>query len=185
MLEQIFLAKQVHGTRALRVTHENKLEDIATAEADALWTTEPGILVGIKTADCGPVLLRHKNNLCVAAIHAGWRGAVAGIIPKTLSDICQKLNLKPVDFEAEVGPCIGFGVYEIGPEVAAQVPGAFLKPGHGDKSYFDLRGLLRCQLEQAGIKNITVSTSCTYSEPENYYSARRGDSGRQVSFIGI
>lgn len=181
----MFLAKQVHGAKALRITHKDSVEHIALQEADALWTTEPGILVGVKTADCGPVLLRHKENLCVAAIHAGWRGAVAEIIPKTLQEICQELNLKASDFEAQIGPCIGFDVYEIGPEVAAQIPKAFLKPGNSDRFYFDLRGFLKFQLEQAGVKNITVSEHCTYSEPESYYSARRGDSGRQYSCVRI
>lgn len=181
----MFLAKQVHGVRALRVTRADSIEQIALEEADALWTTEPGVSIGVRTADCAPVLLRHVGGGCVAAIHAGWRGAVGEIVPKTLTEICQVLNLKPADFEAEIGPCIGFDYYEIGPEVAVQIPKAFLKPGSGDRSYFDLRGLIREQLVQAGVQEIKVSKHCTFSEPESYYSHRRGDLGRQVNFISI
>lgn len=181
----MFLAKQVHGARALRVTRADSIEQIAIEEADALWTTEPGIKIGVRTADCGPVLLRHRMGACVAAIHAGWRGAVAGIVPKTLAKICKELNLKPGDFEVEIGPCIGFDHYEIGPEVAVQIPKDFLKSGSGDRSYFDLRGLLRGQLIQAGVKDIRVSEHCTFSEPETYYSHRKGDSGRQYSFVSL
>jgi YfiH family protein len=181
----VFLAKQVHGVRALRITREDSPQKVAMQEADALWTTEPGIKVGIRTADCGPVLLRHHQNICVAAIHAGWRGAVAGIVPKTLTEICTTLNLNSADFDAEIGPCIGADLYEIGPEVAVQISKAFLKPGHGDRSYFDLRGLIAEQLREAGVKNIKISEHCTFSEPENYYSHRRQESGRQYSFILI
>lgn len=181
----VFLAKQVHGVRALRIAHEDSIEKIAQQEADALWTTEPGMAVGVRMADCAPVLIRHVGGLCAAAIHAGWRGAVAGIVPKTLTEICQVLDLKPADFEAEIGPCIGFDDYEIGPEVAAQIPKAFLRPGLADRSYFDLRGLVREQLMQAGVQEIRVSKHCTFSEPESYYSHRRQDSGRQYSFVLI
>jgi copper oxidase (laccase) domain-containing protein len=87
------------------------------------------------------------------------------------------------NFQAFIGPCISQNVYEIGPEVAAQIPAQFLKPGQNDRSHFDLRGLIRWQLEQLGVKDIQVSKNCTYLEPENYHSARRGDTGRQYSWI--
>lgn len=183
MPEGVFFAKQVHGTRAVRVTRENTLLQIALEEADALWTTEPSIAVGVKTADCGPVLLRHRAGVCVAAIHAGWKGAVAGIVPKTLLGICRELNLEASDFEAKIGPCIGFNAYEIGPEVAVQIPGAFLKPGRGDRSYFDLRGLIASQLKNLGVSKIEVSMHCTFSEPETYFSHRRQEAGRQYSWL--
>ncbi|MEI6790869.1 MAG: peptidoglycan editing factor PgeF [Myxococcaceae bacterium] len=182
-MKKMFLAKQVHGIKALRITSADSVEEIAKQEADALWTTEPNLCVGVKTADCAPVLLKHKTNACVAAIHAGWRGAVAGIVPKTLVDICETLNLKPADFKAQIGACIGFDSYEVGPEVAAQVSRDFVKPGKGDRFYLDLRNLIAQQLRQAGVLDIIISQACTFSEPEHYFSARRGDLGRQYSWI--
>ncbi len=181
-----FLAKQVHGTHAVRVTPGMTPGQVAQIEADALWTTEPGLVLAVKTADCAPVLVRNREGTCVAAIHAGWRGAVAGIVAETLK------KLPPFEkggqggfhnFQAFIGPCISQSVYEIGPEVASQIPAQFLKPGQKDRSYFDLRGLIKWQLEKLGISEISLSQRCTYSEKELYFSARRGDSGRQYSFI--
>lgn len=180
----MFLAKQVHGIKALRITSADSVEEIAKQEADALWTTEPNLSVGVKTADCAPVLLEHKAGSCVAAIHSGWRGTVAGIVPKTLAGLCETLNLKPADFKAQIGPCIGFDSYEVGPEVALQFPeNFFVKPGKGDRFYLDLRNLIAQQLRQAGVLDIIISQACTFSEPEHYFSARRGDLGRQYSWI--
>lgn len=180
---KMFLAKQVHGTRALRIGCLDSVKEIALQEADALWTSEPGVLIGVKTADCAPILLRHRSGACVAAIHAGWRGAVAGIVTKTLQEICGVLSLNPADFEAQIGPCIGASVYEVGPEVAQQVPKTFLKPGLKDRFYLDLRGLIAKQLVDAGVRDVHISTICTFSDSKHYFSARRGDSERQYSII--
>ena len=171
-----FLAKQVHGTASIRVTCDMSSEQVALMEADAWWTTEPGITLAVRTADCAPVLIRDRAGTCVAAIHAGWRGAVSGIVPSTLSYLHG-------DLEAFIGPCISQDVYEIGPEVASQIPTQFLKLGDLDRSYFNLRGLIKWQLEQLGVPKIWVSQECTYLESKRYFSARRGDLGRQYSII--
>lgn len=179
----MFLTKQVHKDRAIRVLSKDSVADIAAQEADALWTTELGVCVGVKTADCAPVLVWDSANRFVAAIHAGWRGAALGIVPKTLRLIAEELGLELSDCEAAIGPCIGAAVYEVGPEVTAQVPAEFIKPGQGDRAYLDLRSFVASQLSTLGISKIEISSHCTNSEPENFYSARRGDTGRQYSWV--
>ncbi|MES2504100.1 MAG: polyphenol oxidase family protein [Myxococcota bacterium] len=183
--ENAYLAKQVHGTHALRVHASDSQAMIAGTEADALWTTDADVLLAVKTADCGPVLLWHKDGQCAVAIHAGWKGVVANIVGKTLSEVRRETGLSMADFHAQIGPCLSFDRFEIGPEVASQVSEKFLKSGVGDRSYLDLKGLIRSQLEEAGVVNIEVSENCTLSEPKSYFSNRRGDLGRQYSLVSL
>ncbi len=97
-------------------------------KADALITRTPGLLLGVQTADCVPILLADTRRRAVAAIHAGWRGTLARIVPKTLGRMRMEFGTRPRDVVAAIGPAIGGGCYEVGPEVAqafaAQFPSA-------------------------------------------------------------
>jgi YfiH family protein len=136
---------------AMRQFHSDVISiaaDAATGEnppkADALITGVPGLLLGVQTADCVPILLADTRRRAVAAIHAGWRGTLARIVPKTLGRMRMEFGTRPRDVVAALGPAIGGGCYEVGPEVAqafaAQFPnaaewfdGPFEQLAHGEE----------------------------------------------------
>lgn len=145
-------------------------------EGDALITDEPGLLLTIRTADCVPILLADPVRRVVAAIHAGWRGTVAGILTQTLGQMTAHYETKPTDVVAAIGPAIGPCCFEVGAEVPLPVV----------ERRADLWAANREQLEKAGVGRIWMAERCTMCEPELFYSYRRAkDVGRMVTAIGI
>jgi YfiH family protein len=165
----------------LRQTHSDIVWTVRDGEGclgdgDALVTDEPGLLLAIRTADCVPILLADLERRVVAAVHAGWRGTVAGILARTVGEMQSKYGTKPIDVVAAIGPSIGPCCFEVGPEVPLPVVGRKA----------DLWAANREQLERVGVGRIWVAERCTMCEPESFYSFRRGkDTGRMVSAIGI
>ncbi len=181
---------QVHGT----FVHDAKAPgDAAGVEADGITATEPGLAVGIVTADCVPVLLADRSGAFVAAVHAGWRGLTAGVL--TLA-VARLRALGARGLVAAVGPHIGPCCYEVdgpvleaalrrfGPEGLAQAT----RPGRPRHAWLDLAALTRQELLSAGVPEARIgvaATACTSCDSERFHSYRRDGprSGRLVHWI--
>lgn len=178
--EDLRMARQVHGTRLLWAD-EPVGED---EEADALASSR-GALVGIRTADCVPVLLGDRRTGAVAAIHAGWKGGLAGIVGVAVQGLRDRGCL-PDDLLAAIGPCVGRCCYEVSSQLAERFAIAI-----GDAVVtgrrLDLRSVVRSQLLRAGVGEAAIDEvgGCTHCEAELFHSFRRDGerAGRQISFI--
>lgn len=185
----LFAAKQVHGARVLEVNASDDPERVAEEPADALLTGAEGVAVAVRTADCAPVLLAADDGSYVAAVHAGWRGAVGGVLEATLAALDEK-GVPPSRIVAAVGPCIGQDAFEVGPEVVEQAArvvdvDGLVRPGRDDRSHLDLAGLVSRLLEKAGVTRTEHVAACTASDLERWFSHRAegGRTGRQMSAI--
>lgn len=147
--------------------------------ADGVVTKTPGMILGLFTADCVPVLMADYQNGVIGAAHAGWRGAVRGVIENTLNLMVEK-GAEANKIMVALGPCIQQKSFEVGKEVRDECMGVkteyscFFAEGKDNQHFwFDLEGLVRCRVKEFGVKNITASGIDTYSDEENYYSFRR------------
>ena len=151
-------------------------------EGDALLENRPGSVVAVKTADCLPILLVDEGHGAVAAVHAGWRGTVAGIAQRAVEAMRAEFGARPGELHAAIGPGIGKCCYEVGPEVAAQF-------GQQGRAHVDLAAANRRQLMDAGVtpERIYASNLCTMCRCEEFHSFRRDKeaAGRMYSFAGI
>jgi YfiH family protein len=175
--------KQTHSNIAIEIDHDYKI-----SEADASYTTEKNVICTVLTADCLPVLVCNKNGTAVAAIHAGWRSLVSGIIENTLDLFSQP----PEQLIAWLGPAIGPKVYEVGDEVRAEFlahdPNAELSfvPSANERWLMDLYLLARQRLNSKGVTAIYGAEHCTYTENDGFFSHRRDpNTGRQATLIYI
>lgn len=171
--------------------------DDARPHADAIVTDRPGLLLGVLTADCGPVLLADVQNGVVAAAHAGWGGALGGIIASTISCMIDHgASLEHIT--AAVGPCIASRSYEVGEDMRAkflrddEAHDHFFTSGRQLGKYqFDLEGFIALRLAQAGVARVDLLGVDTYGQSADFFSYRRtthageGDYGRQISLIGL
>lgn len=178
--------KQVHGKEVVVVDEGSDADVVALAVADAIVTRAADRAVGVRTADCAPILIAADDGSVVAAVHAGWRGAVGGVIEATLA----RLDVAPARLVAAVGPCIGREAFEVGPEVVAAARAVvdvegLVSGGVGDRAHLDLAGLCRRILMGAGVTRVDVVGGCTVAQPSLYFSHRRdhGMTGRQLSGI--
>ncbi len=184
--------RQVHGARLRFVTAANACE---SADADALATDESGVLLMVRVADCVPVLLAEEvaegRVRCVAAVHAGWRGLVGGVIPAAVAGLVDRFAAQPRRLIAAIGPCISAEHYEVGSEVAQAFTACGLSDAvirTGAKPHIDLRDAARRQLLQAGVPadRIDVSDRCTFRDTAEFFSHRRDASpGRMVAAIAM
>lgn len=184
---RLFFPHQVHGCE-IAVVDASSGVDI---DADAVITRETGLCIGVSTADCVPVLLADTQGRAIAAVHAGWRGTVAGILRKTVGRFCEEAACRPADIIAAIGPSISPEAFEVGEEVAER----FLVAGYGDcirrkgylKPHIDLWQANVRQLLDAGLEleSIDCTPFCTYTHYEKLFSARRLGilSGRIASCI--
>jgi YfiH family protein len=138
--------------------------------------------VAVKTADCVPLLLVDPRHRAVAAVHAGWRGTVAGIAQRAVAALGTQFGVRAGDLHAAIGPAIGKCCYEVGAEVAAQF-------GLNGRAHIDLAEEVRRQLEAAGVgvQRIYVAGLCTKCRADEFHSFRRDGAaaGRLYSFAGI
>lgn len=182
-----FEQRQVHGKRVSEVGRDDAPESIARNEGDALIARAAGVGVAIRTADCVPVLIGHRSTGCVAAVHAGWRGAVAGVVPAAV----DALGEDPSELVVAIGPHIRASSFEIGSDVAEQMTraslGAPVVEWSRPKPYGDLGALIVAQLQQRGVPGNAIDDvgGCTYAEPAKFFSHRRDDgrTGRHLSMI--
>jgi len=187
-------AYQVHGTDVVTVTAPWRPGE--SPRADGMVCATPGIVLGILTADCAPVLLADAEAGVIGACHAGWRGALDGIVAATVGAM-EALGARPARIAAAVGPCIAQRSYQVGPEFRAAFAAA--DPAHdryfaadaGDRSRFDLEGFVRERLAAAGIGSVTALGLDTRADEARLFSYRRAtlagepDYGRLLSAITL
>lgn len=171
--EHLITLNQIHSNK-VEIVDEN-WTSTTLREADALVTNVPHKLLGIMTADCVPVLLADPINHVVAAVHAGWHGAVAGIVQNTLATMVGcGANLSNI--HAAIGPCIWQQSYEVDQNFYDNLPEAkdlFIKSPQPDHWLFDLPGFVQRTLEEQKVTHITPSKYDTYRHPEMFFSFRR------------
>lgn len=176
--EPLTTLRQIHSDIALFADHSGCI-----GEGDALLSDTPGRRVGVKTADCLPILLIDDRRRAVAAVHAGWRGTVSQIVEKTVRAMAARWDSRPEDLHAAIGPGIGKCCFEVGPEVAIQF-GEAGRPAHVDLAMTNYG-----QLTKAGVRpeRIYASGLCTFCNAGQFYSFRRDRerAGRMISFAGV
>lgn len=191
----ILSVKQVHGTDALIVDRPLSDADRFDGGWDALVTDQPGTMVAVRTADCVPVLVHDVRRRVVAAIHAGWRGAVAGIVPKTLMLMQTRFGADLERLHVSIGPSAGVCCYEVDEPVLDEVRTRFpwweavLRDHRDGKARLDLKELIRRQVQDYGIDRGHISSVnvCTICHEDLFFSYRREGRviGTMVSAIGL
>jgi len=183
---------QVHSARVVTVTGPETPRE----EADALVTATPGVALSVLTADCGPVLFGDAAAGVIGAAHAGWRGALSGVLEATV-DAMEALGATRAGIRAVIGPTISQRAYEVGPEffetfIAEEPDNArFFAGGEGDRMQFDLPAFALHRLRAAGVGEAQWTRHCTYADPERFFSyrrtvhAREADYGRLISAIRL
>jgi len=191
---KLVTVSQIHGDRLLII--KETLQDKGKSnplEYDGIITARPGIPIGIKTADCVPVLLADRRRRVVGAVHAGWKGTALGIAARAVGVFMEGFSSTPGDILAIIGPAIGPCCYEVDGAVFNQFnnrregTSAFTDGREDGKWMLDLSAANRSQLEGAGIprENIFSADICTSCRRDIFFSHRgeKGDTGRQLSFI--
>lgn len=186
----LVLAKQVHSAEVVAVDGPWAG---SPPEGDALVTDRPGLLVGVVTADCAPVLLADAEAGVVGAAHAGWRGALGGVLENTLAAM-EALGAERARIVAAIGPAIAQASYEVDAALRDRFPTAglrFFAPGAPHRWQFDLPGFAAWRLHEAGVGSVENLGEDTYAQPERFFSFRRAThrgeptGGRQTSVIGL
>lgn len=186
---------QVHSATAVAVSAPIAASD--RPKADAVVTKTPGLVIGVLTADCAPVLFADAEAGVVGAAHAGWRGAVSGVLEATIAEM-ERLGAGPARICAAVGPAINQDAYEVGPEFEAELIEScpdntrfFSRKDTHARPHFDLPGYVASRLKAAGIGQIERQSRCTYGNESLFFSYRRSqhrkeaDYGRQISAIVV
>ena len=185
---------QVHGADA--VTVREPWPDAERPRADALVTDRPGLLLGILTADCAPVLLADRQAGVVGAAHAGWKGALAGVTDAALAAM-EALGADRARIAAAIGPCIARASYEVDDAFRTRFAEAdaanerFFTDGRPGHHRFDLEAYVAHRLAAAGVARVEALGLDTYADDNRFYSFRRAthrgeaDYGRQISLIGL
>lgn len=185
---------QVHSPDVVAVT--GPIPDDARPNADAMVTDRPGLLLGVLTADCVPILLADQQSGIVGAAHAGWKGALAGVTDKVV-DAMVKRGARLERIGCAVGPCIGRASYEVTADFAANFLRAdpdnerFFTPGRPWHQQFDIEAYVVARLAKTGLTRIEALGEDTYAQPSRFFSYRRSchqgepGYGRQISLIGL
>jgi len=187
---------QIHSNQTITVNTPWDVYDRANCpQADAMIANQEETYLGILTADCTPILFADKTQPIIAAAHAGWKGAISGIIENTISEMIKK-GAKIDNIVVSIGPSIAQHSYEVGQEFYDN----FLKQDKTYESfflekensfYFDLKAFVASKLKEAGIMHFDIQPQDTYADEKKFYSFRRTthrsekDYGRQISMIGI
>jgi len=197
----VLATRQVHGSVVLAPEDlEVCGRDDAAMPADlpagdALVSASADVILTIRTADCAPVLLVAPRARAVAAVHAGWRGLLDGVVARVIATLHERYDARPDEIRAAIGPSIGGCCYEFGAEHREAFREAFgpasdsaWLPGRGDRPHLELRTMAAAALTAAGIAReaIAVVGPCTAEHPGELHSYRRDGpkAGRQVSYIG-
>ncbi len=192
---RLLTAYQIHSPDVVVV--EEPWTPDRRPRADAIVTKTPRLAVGVSTADCGPLLFADADAGIIGAAHAGWRGALSGVIEATLAAM-EKLGADRARIAAALGPTISQPNYEVGPEFIARFTATdadnerfFATSPKAGHATFDLPGYITSRVEAAGIKNFENLGLCTYAEPERFFSYRRTthrnepDYGRHINAIAL
>ncbi|KQR69107.1 polyphenol oxidase [Rhizobium sp. Leaf384] len=192
-VERLATVHQVHSPDVVTIgTDYNG----SRAEADALVTATPGLVLGVLSADCGPILFADTQAAVIGAAHAGWKGALTGVLENTVAAMVA-LGAAREDIRACLGPSIGPDNYEVGPEFVERFCGHdaayqrfFTPSGRADHAMFDLPAFTLARLSAAGVRAEKLGL-CTYEDEARFFSYRRTthrgepDYGRQISAISI
>lgn len=170
--------------------------DDGRPQADAMATDRPGLVLGILTADCAPVLLADREAGVVGAAHAGWKGALGGVVEATVAEM-ERLGADRSRIAAAVGPCIARRSYEVDEDFLRRFAETdpenerFFASGREGHHRFDLEGFVLSRLAASGLGRIEALGEDTYSQPDRFFSYRRAthrgepDYGRQISLIAL
>jgi YfiH family protein len=188
---KIVTMRQMHGDNIIDVKDKTIKE---AGDADGMLTAEAGVYLGALTADCVPLLFVAPKYRIAAAVHAGWRGTLAGIAAKMVGVSKGQRGVEPGEIEVALGPAIGACCYEIKNDVTEPLIDKWDKLAEacietrGAKSFVDLRRLNQSILERAGVpsKQIYLVGPCTACAADDFFSYRRArsETGRQISFVG-
>lgn len=189
----VVTAHQVHSATAVVIDAPWSMAE--RPRADAIVSATPGLAIAVLTADCAPVLFADSDAGVVAAAHAGWRGAIGGVLEATLAAM-ESAGARRERTVAAIGPCIGQAVYEVGPEFEQEFlrhdagnAGFFTRESPSARPHFDLAGYACKRLQRAGVASVCAQYSCTYSQSADFFSYRRSsarkepDYGRLISAI--
>jgi YfiH family protein len=188
--ENLLSVYQIHSARAVRV---DAVWD-KRPEADAMASIAPGVALTALAADCAPVLFADGAARVIGSAHAGWRGALGGVLEAAVTEM-ERAGAARARMVAAVGPCIAPESYEVGPEFRARFVEAaagnarFFAPGAGDRVHFDLPGFCRARLEALGLAHVDLIQADTCALAEEFFSNRRavrageGDFGRNCAAI--
>lgn len=182
--------RQIHGTA---VVDAAALRGRPAAQADASWSTVPGVACVVLVADCLPLLMAAPNGRAVAAAHAGWRGLAGGVIENTLDALTRAAGCSSAEIDVWIGPGIGPRRFEVGADVVAAFGPAcsarFVASARADGTprwLADLPGLARDRLERCGVHRVSGGTWCTFEDDSRFFSFRRdGLTGRMAAAIWI
>jgi len=193
--DRLLTAYQIHSPDV--VVAEQPWPHAGRPRADAIVTRMPRLAIGVSTADCGPLLLADAEARVIGAAHAGWRGALAGVIEATVAAM-EQLGAERARIAAALGPTIRQPNYEVGPEfverfLAADADNArfFARSERAGHAMFDLAGFIADRVQRAGIADFEDLGLCTYAEPERFFSYRRTtklgepDYGRHINAIAL
>ncbi len=187
-------AYQIHSPDV--VTVRDPWAETDRPQADALVTDQPGLLLGILTADCAPVLFHDATAGVIGAAHAGWKGALGGVTDNTV-EAMEALGASRARIAAVVGPCISQKSYEVDAAFEARFIEVadenerFFKAGREGHAWFDLEGYVASRLRDFGVGTVAMLGQDTYAQTERFYSFRRATHhgepgyGRQISLIGL
>jgi len=188
---KIVTMQQVHGDNLIEITDKKMKE---TGEADGVVTAESGVYLGVLTADCVPLLFIAPKQRLAAAVHAGWKGTLAGIATKTVEYFKSRYGVASGELEVALGPSIGVCCYDVNNDVATPLMkkwGALTTPSIAMKSgkpHINLSRLNRDILRSAGVpgKQLFQIGPCTSCAPDEFFSYRRqgGETGRQIGVVG-
>jgi YfiH family protein len=193
--ERLLTAYQIHSPDVVVVDRPWTADK--RPRADAIVTRTPRLAIGVSTADCGPLLLADAEAGVIGAAHAGWRGALTGVIEAAVAAM-EELGAERARVVAALGPTIRQPNYEVGPEFVAR----FLAADAGNARYFeaspreghamfDLAGYIAARVQRAGIGTFEDLALCTFAEPERFFSYRRTtkqsepDYGRHINAIAL
>ncbi len=185
---KIYMPIQRHTDKVLRLH-----ADLEPKLADAVTTNRNDVIIGIKTADCVPILLYDARAHAIAAVHAGWRGTALKILKGTIRSMEERYSSSAANILVAIGPSIKGCCYNVGYEVVEAVETATGKDGYwtkrGEQYFLDLSLANKQQAISSGIlpDNVWIAGDCTFCLPEKYYSYRyaKGPTGRQGGFIGL
>jgi purine-nucleoside/S-methyl-5'-thioadenosine phosphorylase / adenosine deaminase len=190
----------VHGAAIVRVRAGDTPGDLAAARADGICSDRADVAVAVFVADCIPAVVADVRTGAFAAVHAGWRGTLAGVLPAAVRALAEHFGARAADLRVALGPAIGPCCFEVGLEVVAafeaELPGARTAGvildavddgGKAGKAHIDLKAANRLLLERAGVDpaSIDAGTECTSSDRASFFSFRRdkGQTGQHLGFI--
>ena len=186
--------RQVHSPDVVTVTAP--IAEDERPEADAMVTRTPGLILGILTADCVPVLFADREAGVIGAAHAGWKGAISGVTDRTIAAM-EMLGATRAGIACAIGPCIGRASYEVTLDFAERFErddadnARFFSAGRAGHCQFDIAAYVASRLQAAGIGRISPLDEDTYSQADRFFSYRRSchaqesDYGRQISMIAL